>query len=380
LAAVNSWFKLLAKTNIILARFVRLMKILITGICGFTGSTLARFFQQCDSTVELYGIDNLGRAGSEQNSPRLKAVGIRLFHGDVRCASDLDSLPHVQWVIDAAANPSVLAGVSGNSTSRQVLEHNLIGTVNVLEYCKRSGAGLILLSTSRVYSINQLVSLPLTIRNKAYRPRFEASSVVGLSSEGVAENFSTMPPISLYGSTKLASELLALEYGEAFGLPIWINRCGVLAGAGQFGQADQGIFTFWINSYLRQKPLSYIGFDGRGYQVRDCLHPRDVATLVWKQMQSPDQRAERVQNVAGGVNSAISLAQLSDWCAERFGKHDIGQEPISRSYDVPWIVLDSTLAGRQWNWEPALSLQQILEEIAQHAEAHPEWLEISSRT
>lgn len=366
--------------NMISARLVRLMKILITGICGFTGSTLAQVFQEFDSTVELYGIDNLARAGSEQNRRRLKAFGIRLFHGDVRCASDLDSLPDVEWTIDAAANPSVLAGVSGNSTSRQVLEHNLVGTVNVLEYCKRTGAGLILLSTSRVYSINLLVSLPFAIQNKAYRPRFEACSVVGLSSEGVAENFSTMPPVSLYGATKLASELLALEYGEAFGLPIWINRCGVLAGAGQFGQADQGIFAFWVNAYLRRQPLRYIGFDGRGYQVRDCLHPRDIAALVWKQMQSPDRQVERVQNVAGGVDSAMSLAQLSDWCAERFGKHDVGQESGSRSYDVPWIVLDSTRARRQWNWGPTFSPKQVLEEIAQHAEVHPEWLEISSKT
>ena len=42
-------------------------------------------------------------------------------------------------------------------------------------------------------------------------------------------------------------ETLALEYGEAFGLPVLINRCGVLAGAGQFGRTDQGIFAYWIN-------------------------------------------------------------------------------------------------------------------------------------
>jgi len=57
---------------------------------------------------------------------------------------------------------------------------------------------------------------------------------------------STQAPISLYGSTKLACEVLALECGEAFGFPVWVNRCGVLAGAGQFGTPDQGIFAFWV--------------------------------------------------------------------------------------------------------------------------------------
>jgi CDP-paratose 2-epimerase len=353
------------------------MKILITGICGFTGSTLARTLQEFDSGIELWGIDNLLRTGSEQNRARLIESGVQLFHGDVRCRSDLDVLPEVQWVIDAAANPSVLAGVNGDSSSRQLLEHNLVGTINLLEFCKRTGAGLILLSTSRVYSIAPLVDLPVTIENEAYRPRLESYCVVGLSSEGVAENFPTTPPLSLYGATKLASELIALEYSEAFGLPIWINRCGVLAGAGQFGRPDQGIFAFWINSYLRRRPLKYIGFDGQGHQVRDCLHPRDVAALVWKQTQSPDRQVERVQNISGGVASAMSLAQLSSWCAARFGKHTVGRDSTSRPYDVPWMVLDSASARRQWDWQPKVRVEQILEEIAQHAEAHPEWLEVS---
>lgn len=356
------------------------MRILITGICGFTGSLMARTLQELDSGIELWGIDNFRRTGSEQNRAPLRASGVHLLHGDVRCRSDLDVLPEVQWVIDAAANPSVLAAMNGESTSRQLMEHNLIGTINLLEFVKRTGAGLILLSTSRVYSIAPLVNLPVTIENEAYRPQLDSHRVVGLSSEGVAENFSTTPPVSLYGTTKLASELIALEYGEAFDLPIWINRCGVLAGAGQFGTAEQGIFAFWINSYLRRQPLKYIGFDGQGHQVRDCLHPRDVAALVWKQMQSPHQQVERVQNVSGGVASAMSLAQLSSWCAARFGKHTIGSDAGSRPYDVPWMVLDSARAKRQWDWQPTVRVDQILEEITQHAEAHPEWLEISGCT
>jgi len=353
------------------------MNILITGICGFTGSTLARTLQEFDSGVELWGIDNLLRTGSEQNRAPLMASEVHLLHGDVRCRSDLDVLPEVQWVVDAAANPSVLAGVNGDSSSRQLLEHNLVGTINLLEFCRRTGAGLILLSTSRVYSIAPLVNLPVTIENEAYRPQLDSYCVVGLSSEGIAENFPTTPPLSLYGATKLASELLALEYGEAFGLPIWINRCGVLARAGQFGRPDQGVFAFWINSYLRRRPLKYIGFDGHGHQVRDCLHPRDVAALVRKQMQSPERRVERLQNVSGGVASAMSLSQLSSWCAARFGKHGVGRDAAPRPYDVPWMVLDSTMAKRQWDWQPTVRLEEILEEIAQHAEAHPEWLDIS---
>ena len=97
-------------------------------------------------------------------------------------------------------------------------------------------------------------------------------------------------------------------------------------------------------------------------------------------MQSSERKVDRVQTVSGSVQLAMSLAQLCAWCADRFGKHHVGRDSASRPYDVPWIVLNSTTAERQWNWRPTISLEQILEEISQHAEAHAEWLEISSST
>ena len=57
---------------------------------------------------------------------------------------------------------------------------------------------------------------------------------------------------------------MALEYAAAFGFPLWIDRCGVIAGPGQFGRIDQGIFSYWIYQWQRGKPLSYIGFGGKG--------------------------------------------------------------------------------------------------------------------
>ena len=156
----------------------------------------------------------------------------------------MEALPNADWVIDAAANPSVLAGIDGQSSSRQVVENNLGGTVNILEYCKAHHAGLILLSTSRVYSIPPLSSLKVEEVDRAYRLAENQRFPLGITSNGVTEDYSTSPPISLYGSAKLASEYLALEYGAAFDFPVWIDRCGVLAGAGQFGRATRGSSAF----------------------------------------------------------------------------------------------------------------------------------------
>ena len=194
----------------------------------------------------------------------------------------------------------------------------------------------------------------------------------------MAENFSTEPPLSLYGSSKRASELLALEYAEAFGLPVFINRCGVLAGAGQFGKIDQGIFSFWIHSWRAKRPLKYIGFNGTGCQVRDCLHARDLLPLVAQQMEKPEAKVPRVLNVSGGMEQSASLRQLSAWCARRFGPQPVKAEKTTRPFDVPWLVLDSSLAGRVWGWKPQTSLEAIWTEIADHAEKHPEWLEATA--
>ena len=355
------------------------MKILISGVCGFVGGTLARALLQSGRGHQVYGFDNFIRPGSETNRAELKALGVKLFHGDLRAASDLETLPACDWVIDAAANPSVLAGVDGKTSSRQLIEHNLGGTVNLLEYCKQHRAGFILLSTSRVYSIAPLAALPVAAVDGAFRPAPGAPLPAGLTAAGVDESFATGAPISLYGSTKLASEVLALEYGETFGLPVFINRCGVLAGAGQFGRPDQGIFAYWLNSHLARRPLKYIGFGGHGHQVRDCLHPRDLLPVLERQFAAPKLPApDRLANFSGGAASAMSLRQLTAWCDARFGPLPVTADSTPRPFDIAWIVLDHAKATRLWDWRPLTPTTAILDEIATHARAHPGWLDISA--
>jgi CDP-paratose 2-epimerase len=352
------------------------MKILITGICGFVGKILAETLQETVSDVKITGLDNLSRPGSETNRTHLLGRGVRVLHGDVRLASDLEALGKMDWVIDAAANPSVQAGVDGRSSSRQVVEHNLLGTVNLLEYCRSSAAGLILLSTSRVYSVQALASLPLKREGERFALDESKPHVAGVSPRGIREDFSTVPPISLYGSTKLASECLALEYGETFSFPVWINRCGVMAGPGQFGTAEQGIFSYWVHAWRARRPLRYLGFEGSGCQLRDALHPADLAPLLVRQMSEPSAPAPRLLNLGGGPGNAMSLAELSAWCGQRFGPHSVVADGRPRRFDIPWVVMDSGCAERHWNWKPRWKIASVLEEIALHAERHTAWLDL----
>lgn len=349
------------------------MKVLITGICGFVGSRIAKALKERSTDLEVFGIDNLLRPGSEMNRSALARCGITVVHGDLRMRSDVDALPDADYVIDGAANPSVLAGVDGRSSPRQLCEHNLGGTLNLLEYCRERKAGLILLSTNRVYSVRELAGLPVIERQSAFELNAAAELPKGVSVEGLAEQFSVEQPISLYGATKLASEVMAVEYGAALGFPVWINRCGVLAGAGQFGTAEQGIFSYWLHAHSARRPLRYIGFGGKGFQVRDALHPNDLAELILIQLRRQPP-ANAVFHAGGGRDNAMSLAQLTAWANERFGPHQPAPDLRPRPFDAPWIVMDYHRGASELGWKPKLNMNFILNEIAEHAAANPDWL------
>jgi len=358
------------------------MKLLVAGGCGFVGAALCRYFLSTRAGLEITVVDNLRRRGCESNLTDLEARGVRIVHGDIRLATDVDALGPVDWVIDAAAEPSVLAGTSAGAHTgrRQLVDHNLLGTVNLLEASARWQAGVVLLSTSRVYSIPALTALPLVEHAShdgasAFVLDISRKLPAAVSSSGITEEFSTAAPISLYGATKLACETLATEYSHAAHTPLVINRCGVMAGGGQFGRADQGIFSWWIHRWAARKPLSYIGFGGRGLQVRDCLHPDDLASLVLLQITSARAGEPILAHASGGAASGTSLASLSAWCATRFGEHTVAAAVETRPYDLPWVVLDSSAATARHGWRPTRSAESIFDEIAAHAERHPDWLE-----
>ena len=246
------------------------MKLLITGACGFVGSRLIGRWRSLGASHAIVGMDNLSREGCEVNRAALRRAGVHVVHGDLRCRSDVEALPPAEFVVDAAAVPSVRAGIDGQTSTRQLIEHNLLATVNLLEYCRSTGAGLALLSTSRVYSIAALNALPLAVGGQRFDLLGSQPLPPGTSSHGLDESFSTEPPLSLYGASKLTSEQLAREYGEAFGFPVWINRCGMMAGPGQFGRAEQGVISFWVHAWRAGLPLSYHGYGGAGLRCVTC--------------------------------------------------------------------------------------------------------------
>ncbi len=345
------------------------MNILITGGAGFVGSQLATRFKDADPAAKVVAFDNLKRRGAELNLPRFQRMGIDFVHGDIRIYSDLEDIgARFDLVIEAAAEPSVLAGLSGSP--RYLAGTNLEGTLNCLELARRHGAGFVFLSTSRVYSIEPLRALGL--REGATRlEMIDEQTLPGASAAGIGEDFRTDLPRSLYGATKLASELMVQEYATTYDLPAVIDRCGVIAGPGQFGKVDQGVFTLWVANHYFGRPLRYTGFGGEGKQVRDLLHPGDLHALLARQISALDSlRGERF-NVGGGLDVSVSLRELTELCQDVVGAEvPVTSEPATSPVDIPFYVSDAGRVRERFEWQPERGVRAIVSEIHQWLGAH----------
>ena len=258
------------------------MRVLVTGGAGFVGANIALALHEKGSRVVV--LDNLRRRGSELNLPHFRKRAIDFIHGDIRQPADLADIPGTfDVMVEASAEPSVHAGQQNSPA--YVIDTNLRGTVNCLEFARHRVEALVYLSTSRVYPIAALRGIQLN--ETPQRLEMAAQQTLpGISKFGIAEDFPIDGARSFYGATKLASELLIQEYVQSYRLKAVINRCGVIAGPGQFGKTDQGFVSLWVARHWFGLPLRYVGFGGTGKQVRDLLHPADLVALVLKTVRS----------------------------------------------------------------------------------------------
>lgn len=350
------------------------MRILITGGCGFVGSNLAILFKSYLNESEIYCLDNLSRRGSELNMRKIVSFGIQFVHGDVRNKTDFDRIPRVDLVIDAAAEPSVLAGTVPGELEN-LIDTNLNGTINTLYFAKKHQAKFVFLSTSRVYPYDQLLQVNLEVSKQ----RFDFSNdqlLTGISKNGIAEHFPLEGLRSLYGATKLSSEYIIKEFAHNFEIPTIINRCGVISGPYQMGKIDQGVIVLWMARHFWKKNLSYIGFGGMGQQSRDVIHIKDLFECILWEIKHVDQVHNQIFNVGGGLANSVSLAELTSLCEDITGnKIHISSDSENRPGDIPVFITDNTKINAISHWEPKIGIKQLLQEVYDWIEAEQTFLQ-----
>lgn len=335
-------------------------RLLVTGGAGFVGSNLAIKLKERHPEMRVSALDNLKRRGSELNIPRLREAGIEFIHGDVRNKEDLPAF-ELDLILECSAEPSVLAGYGGSPD--YLLNTNLVGTLNCLELARRQGADFLFLSTSRVYPLHALNGL----RYEENESRFvlaDEQPYPGASARGIAEDFPLQGPRSLYGATKLASEMFVEEYRAAYGIKTVVNRCGVITGPWQMGKVDQGVFALWMARHYFGGELSYFGYGGTGKQVRDFLHIADLFELVDTQIRDLNLFDGRTFNVGGGLEKSLSLLETTYLCEQITGKKiPIHRHPETRVADVPLYVSDHRKITELCGWRPSRGPKQTLSDI-----------------
>ena len=321
------------------------MKILITGGCGFVGTNVAIFLNK---KYKVDCLDNLSRKGSKYNLEILKKNRIRNFNIDIENFNQLKKLPKYDIVIDCCAEASV--EVSKKDIDR-VVNTNLIGTYNILKKIKKDKSKIIFLSSSRIYPIKNFSE---NIKSKNIKKKLIIKKLVN-------ENDNKNGPKSLYGFTKLASEMLIEEFSYAFNIKFLINRCGVISGPLQFGKQDQGFISLWIWRHLNKKKLNYIGFGGNGHQVRDVLHIEDLLSLIDLQIKNFGKINNKIFTVGGSKKSYTSLKNLTNICSKLTGnKIKMGKIISTSNYDIPYYISDNSYVSKTYKWKPLKTIYNVV--------------------
>lgn len=324
--------------------------ILITGGCGFVGSNIAIFLKK--KGFKITSLDNLSRKGSSLNLKRLKKakiknlkVNINNFSSTIRINQTFD------LIIDCCAEPSVEQSKKSIREAKKVFDTNLLGTFNIIAKCLKDKAKLIFLSSSRVYSIQDLRNFKKEINKKIYKKEIDI-------------NFKTSNPKSLYGYTKLASEDLIKEFNYSNKLTFIINRIGVISGPWQFGKVDQGFLSLWSWLHLNNKKIKYIGFNGSGLQVRDVLHIDDLCELILIQILKFKTIKNLTLSFGGGKSNAINLKSLTKKY-HAISNNSLKTDKVFKTsiFDIPYFVADNKIVNKLYKWKPRKNLDNIIYDI-----------------
>lgn len=343
------------------------MNVLITGGAGFVGANLAFYLTARGHRVTV--MDNLVRRGSELNLPLLKAQGVQFIHGDVRCAEDLKAAPRdIEAICECCAQPSAIDGYANPMFD---INNNTLGLLNVLELAREREAGLIFWSTNKTYAGEHINALPRVERSTRWEWDVEAcreqygerlpagfDPVHGFTSDFTVDGHDH----SIYGLSKIMSDLACQEWYDAFGVRTVVNRFSCLAGEGQFGKSAQGWVAWWAIAFHFGLPLKYIGWDGK--QVRDALFIEDICRLVETELGQLDALAGSVFNVGGGKDITLSLREATALMERMFGRTvPIKLDDDPRKADHCIYISDIRPVTAKTGWSPQIGVEEGYERI-----------------
>jgi CDP-paratose 2-epimerase len=180
---------------------------------------------------------------------------------------------------------------------------------------------------------------------------------------GISNNFSVDGgEHSIYGMTKIQSDLACQEYFDAFGVPTVVNRFSCLCGPLQWGKSAQGWVAWFAIANILGLPIEFIGWKGK--QVRDILFVNDICSLVDLEINNISKVQGNVFNIGGGPNSTLSLIEAVELVSEITGnKQEVVVKETSRKADHIIYISDIRKIKNIIGWKPIIEVKTGYEEI-----------------
>jgi len=327
-------------------------RVLITGVVGFLGTHVADYFIK--RAWKVVGIDNLTdyelsrakfdvKKSREHNLKFLESIGVDFKKLD--CREVLSCMfEDVDLIIHCAAQPAMTIAIDDPVYDAS---DNVMSIVNMLNIAKKKKIPFINCSSIHVYGNdinNSLVEHATRFSNNPEEFNEETPILKG-----------HLTPLHV---SKRATELYTQSFSETYGMRTASFRLTGMYGERQFGGMDHGWVANFAIRTIKAREITIFGTDK---QVRDILHPEDVARAFYLWY---EKGSSGIFNLGGGIKNAISLGE----CLEKLKdineiEQDIKTEP-PRFGDLYYFVCDFGKAFKDFGWVPSILPDEGLEKLS----------------
>lgn len=329
------------------------MKVVVTGGCGFIGSTFLLKFVNAHPEIEFVNVDKLSYAGNLENLSSIQDQPNYQFR-----KLDLADLTAVRGVVQEFRPTTVIHFAAESHVDRSIespadfVQSNIVGTFNLLEACRHvwgeeSGHRFLIVSTDEVYG--------------------------SLGAEGLFTEESPYQPSSPYAASKAAADHLVRAYHTTYGFPALVSNCSNNYGPRQF---PEKLIPLMLLNASEGKPLPVYG---SGENVRDWLYVEDHCDALW--LIAREGRVGETYNIGG--NCERSNLQVVRAICESVGEH-IGKDAeelwglVEHVSDRPGhdfrYAIDSSKIQAELGWTPSRTFEQGVGETVAWYLDNPDWI------
>ncbi|WP_371371373.1 NAD-dependent epimerase/dehydratase family protein [Sporomusa aerivorans] len=297
------------------------MKVLVTGGAGFIGShTVDKMVARGWTVVVL---DNLSTGLRANVSDKARLIEMDIVDSQL---SELFQQEQFDYVLHLAAQTAVPYSIDHPDIDCQV---NLLGLVNVLEACRKTGVKRVVFSSS--------------------------AAVYGDADELPIAEHSRLQPGSFYGLTKCTGEKYLALYSQIHGLDYIVLRYANVYGERQGNSGEGGVVSIFTRKIAQQLPISIFGDGG---QTRDFIYVGDVAEANCLAVLAPEAAVNNVYNIS--TQTQTSVNDLVAVLAAAAGRQVTANNLPAREGDIYHSML-SNRAAASLNWTPLMPLQAGLQ-------------------